>query len=218
MQTNHPQANHIGDFPIVSTNRIVSIRAERAKRSKTFRTRIAWNGMSKEELQRPGALLIAALLRRANERGQQLNELASALGVTYGYIAQLRNGLRDVVHISSRFAQACARYLGVPAIAVKILAGQVSVTDFIFPVRPLGETLDAGLRRIETDELLGAMMPASVYMLDEQAKAFIVACYEQATTEEALPSRALPRLLLDLQHAALAQAEFEVEQARKSGD
>jgi len=166
----------------------------------------------------PGGLLLLALLRRANELGHQLHEMSTQVGITYGYIAQLRNGLRKVVHISPQFAAACARYLGVPVIAVKLMAGQVSVTDFVFPARPLGESLDAALKRIEADALVGSMMPSSVYALDDATKAFIIACYEQATTEEVLPSRALPRLLLDLQHAALVQADFEVEQARKSGE
>ena len=60
------------------------------------------------------------------------------------------------------------------------------------------------------------MMPSSVYTLDDETKAFVIACYEQATTQEVLPSRALPRLLLDLQHAAIAHAEHETQQARKS--
>ena len=202
----------------MSSKRVVNIMTERAKRSRRGNSgaRVAWNVLSEEELLRPGALLLLALLRRAIELGHQLHELAQLLGVTYGYIAQLRNGLRQVVHISPRFAAACAQYLGVPVIAVKLMAGQVSVTDFVFPPRPLRESLDTGLKRIEADPLLGSMMPSTVYTLDDSTKAFIIACYEQATTEEVLPSRALPRLLLDLQHAAMAQAEHEAQQARKS--
>ena len=166
----------------------------------------------------PGGLLLLALLRRANELGHQLQDLARLLGVTYSYIAQLRNGLRQVVHISPHFAAACATYLGVPVIAVKLMAGQVSISDFVFPTRPLSESLDAGLKRIESDELLGAMMPSSVYALDDDVKGFILVCFEQATTQEVMPSRSLPQLLQDLQRTAVAQADFERELSRSSSD
>lgn len=201
-------------------SRIVSIAAERAKRASRAKSkgRTAWNVMSERELRLPGGLLLVALLRRANELGHQLQDLASLLGVTYGYIAQLRGGLRKVVHISPQFAAACAEYLGVPIIAVKLMAGQVSARDFVFPARPLHEALDAGLKRIESDELLGAMMPASVYTLDDDVKSFILACFEQATTQEVMPSKSLPQLLQDLQRCVVSQADFEVELSRKSGE
>src|SRR5690606_21922382 len=48
--------------------------------------RIPWSGnLDEVELSRPGGLLLAALIRCANERRQQLNEMAKELGVTYGY-------------------------------------------------------------------------------------------------------------------------------------
>ena len=201
-------------------NQVVNIadaRKQRAPKGKPG-SRTAWSALTKKELARPGALLLATLFAAANERGQQLRELATALGVTYGYLAQLRSGLRFVAHISQEFVEACAQYLGLPPIAVKVMAGKVGARDFVWPAKPVEEVLNAALLHIQADQLLGGMMPASVYNAPQEVKAFAVACYEQACTQEAMPSRSLPQLLQDLQRAAVSQADYEVELARASSE
>ena len=198
----------------MSKNKVISMlnafqrRAPRTSGKRETRTR--WNVLSPAELARPGSALLAALLRRANELGQKLHELAEALGVTYGYIQQLRSGLRRTEHISGQFAAACAVYLRVPRIVVKLLAGQVTVLDFLWPGPERENCLEAGLARIKGDPLLGSLMPVGVERLDDEIRAFIIMCYEQATTQEVIPSRQLPQVLLDLQHAAIAQGERDV--------
>ena len=63
---------------------------------KTDFRNIPWCGNLDEiEVHRPGGLLMAALIRHANEHQIQLNELAKELGVTYGYINQLRKDPLD---------------------------------------------------------------------------------------------------------------------------
>ena len=131
---------------------------------------------------------------------------------------QLRSGLRFVAHISQEFVEACAQYLGLPPIAVKVMAGKVGARDFVWPAKPVEEVLNAALLHIQADQLLGGMMPASVYNAPQEVKAFAVACYEQACTQEAMPSRSLPQLLQDLQRAAVSQADYEVELARASSE
>ena len=75
-----------------------------------------------------GGPLLGWLMDEAQLRGQLLNEMASALGVTYGYINQLRNGIRKVSHISNEFARSCANYLGVPTVVVKLVSGTMAFT------------------------------------------------------------------------------------------
>ena len=89
--------------------------------------RTGWSGVSERELTSPGGALTTLLLRAANLRGHQLGEMANELGVTYGYIAQLRKGHREVQHISRQFARAVANYLSksfgqdVPPILVMLI-------------------------------------------------------------------------------------------------
>lgn len=196
---------------------IADARKQRAPKHKPG-SRTAWSALTKKELARPGALLLATLFTAANERGQQLRELATDLGVTYGYLAQLRSGLRFVAHISQEFVEACAQYLGLPPIAIKVMSGKVDARDFIWPAKQTEEVLNAALLRIQADELIGRMMPASIYNAPQEVKAFVVACYEQACTQDVMPSRALPQLLQDLQRTAVNQADYEVELARASSE
>src|SRR5690606_34275580 len=77
--------------------------------------------------------LLRVLLKEAIRRKHQLNEMALSLGVTYGYISQLRTGIRQCEHISHEFAVACSRYLGVPAALVKLWAGRIRAEDFVWP-------------------------------------------------------------------------------------
>lgn len=81
----------------------------------------------------PGGALMGWMFDEARLRGMSLNEMAAALGVTYGYINQLRNGIRKTKDIAHDFCVACARYLGVPTIAVKVVAGVVRMSDFLHP-------------------------------------------------------------------------------------
>lgn len=174
--------------------------------------RTAWGGLRKEEIVRPGSTLLAWLLREANDRGQQLQEMAADLSVTYGYIAQLRGGLREVRHISAEFVISCARYLRVPPIAVKVAAGIVSIEDFLMPGESEEQQLDTALRHIQTDPFLGAMLPAKALQLDVEIKRFLVLCYQEATgVDFALGQRVLPKILMQLQKASLIEAERVAE-------
>lgn len=181
---------------------IVKFRRKRCPR------RTAWAGLNKAEIARPGSTLLAWLLRQANDRGQQLQEMAADLGVTYGYIAQLRGGLREVRHISPAFIGSCARYLSVPPVAIKVAAGIIGIEDFLVPGGSEEQQFDAALRHIQADPLLGPMMPPQMLQSDMRMKRFVVACYQEATgVDFAIGQRVLPAVMSQLQKACLIEAE-----------
>ena len=74
--------------------------------------------------------LLSWLISEAQQQGLQPRQLAGRLGVGYGYIAQLRLGIRRSENISDDFSAVCARFLGVPTIIVKLLSGRIKVEDF----------------------------------------------------------------------------------------
>lgn len=171
--------------------------------------RLAWSGLSREELSRPGATLLACLVQTANRDGLQMKELADRLGVTYGYIAQLRNGQRNIPHISETFVARCADFLRVPAIVVKIAAGKICPEDFIFPEDEYEARLDSALAHIHSDTAFGPWMPATAMQLDVSVKTFIVLCYQQATGVTLFTEhRILPSLMQDVQAAVAGQGTF----------
>jgi len=81
-------------------------------------------GLSSEVEKQPESALLAMLYQQANADGLQLRDLAAEIGVTYGYIYQLMNGMRGVSEVSDEFITGCARYLKQSQADVLALAGK----------------------------------------------------------------------------------------------
>ncbi len=159
--------------------------------------RLAWTGVTAEEMKRPGIILIAWLTQTANERGLQMQELATELGVTYGYIAQLRNGHRETRHISDEFADACAKFLRVPRMAVLLASGRVRADDFYESPETLPALLDNALHYIQKDPDWGPFLPPEVFATTLAIKQFVVMAYEEATERSLVPTRFDLQSMLD---------------------
>jgi transcriptional regulator with XRE-family HTH domain len=153
-------------------------------------TRIPWTGgLDKAELSKPGGLLLAMLIFRANELGHKMHEMASELGVTYGYVIQLREGIRQVKNVSDEFAKACALYLGVPRLTVLLASGKITPEDLFENPFELVRALPQALRFIQKDPELGGIMPVELFQASEQVQFFVVALYEAATHKKLLPGK-----------------------------
>ena len=90
----------------------------------------------------PGGPLLGWLYEQSQRRGHDQQRLARELGVTSSYLRMLARGVRQTSCISHDFACACARYLGVPPVVVKLIAGHLRVTDFGWP-QPSGGQWEA---------------------------------------------------------------------------
>jgi transcriptional regulator with XRE-family HTH domain len=94
-----------------------------------------WNPQASERWKRlyaaRGGPLMGWLDEEAKARGLQDEELARELCVTTGYLAQLRNGVRDASNVTHDFAAAAAMFLEVPTVAVLVVAGQLRLVDFV---------------------------------------------------------------------------------------
>lgn len=145
--------------------------------------RSPWSGgLSEQELARPGGMLLAALYQCAAERGELLQDMAKELGVTYGYLSQLRNGIRQIHTIGDEFAAACAQYLCLNRFQVLMMAGRLTPADlwadpkvFEREVRQGMTTLarDPEFRELLTHQLLNETNLESQYAL--------IKFYEKAT-------------------------------------
>jgi len=78
-----------------------------------------------------GGPLVAWLLDDAVTKKMALHMLARELGVTVGYLSQLHAGMRVSANISYEFAAACGVFLGVPSVVVQIIAGRLTLLDFV---------------------------------------------------------------------------------------
>lgn len=140
----------------------------------------------------PGGPLIGWLYDECRRRGQELRQLAEALGVTYGYINQLRSGLRLTRHISDDFAVSCARYLGVPPVVVKMVAGRIPMSDFVQPHEPLEEAMDRAMACMLDDPISRHVLPADLSGLSIEAKQGLVSCTSRPPAATCWASASFP--------------------------
>ena len=162
---------------------------------------------AKELYAAPGGPLMGWLCEEAKRRRDSMQTLAKSLGVTYGYISQLRNGFRSTASISQEFAFASAQYLGVPTVVVKLLAGNIRIRDFMFPNEDEESLLNRALGRVRTDPVVGAALPENVEDLPIEAKRALVLMYGEASGTDPLGARRLPEIVHWLQRASLLYAE-----------
>lgn len=183
--------------------------------------RVPWSGnLDEVELGRPGGLLLAALIRCANERRQQLQDMARDLGVTYGYINQLRNGIRNVNQVSDDFALGCARYLGVPRLTVLMMAGRVSPDDVFEHREMMASEISRAMAFICEDPQWGHLVTPELRKVNLDSQYVLVRLYEQATGKKLmdnhLNAEALAVEIKRLQDVQARRAEkLESYQTRK---
>lgn len=159
------------------------------KESPAFTRRIMMSGLTQEELEQEGSTLLAMLYAKAREDGLQTQELATEkLGVHPSYLGQLRIRNKYVENISHDFAEACARYLQIPLIAVLVAAGQLKEKDFREPVDD-SVLLRSALEHILRDPAYGPIMPANLVQHDEKTQRAFVLLYEKATGKKLLGFR-----------------------------
>lgn len=164
-------------------------------------TRKQWLTLSEEEQRIPGARLLSWLFQRANEQSLGITGLAVALGVTYGYIHQLRSGTRQLMHVSDDFAAACARFLCVPRIAVFLAAGRVSPEDFYENPAHVSARVDEALSHIANDPQWAPLVPSDAHTSSYAMRRLVVLLYEAATGHTLLPAAADVDALIAAVHA-----------------
>jgi len=152
--------------------------------------RVRWTrGLTETEARRPGAVLLSMLIQRANDKGLQMNQVAKEIGVTPGYLGQLRSGLRSTPDASKAFLAGCARFLGIPTVQCALAAAKFTCEDF-YASRETMETVDAALKFVQTDSVVGGLMPTSTFVAAPEVRLFIVLLFETATGKRLLSSRA----------------------------
>ena len=187
------------------TNPVVHL-SDTSKRSEPIET-------PKERVERlyaeDGGPLLGWLMDEAQLRGQLLNEMASALGVTYGYINQLRNGIRKVSNISNEFARSCANYLGVPPVVIKLVSGSISLSDFAWPAVDEDMVVERAFQRMLCDPNVRPSLPRNAHKLPVPAKRAMVMMYADITGVDIFGVRQLPDIVHWLQRAAIVHDGHE---------
>ena len=185
------------------------VRAQQTEGAKVVGVRTAWKLPAPQD-----PPLIRLLFKEALRRQHRLVDMAHALGVTYGYISQLRSGHRQTDNISQVFAEACARYLEVPTALVKLLAGRISMRDFIWPSRSRRKDVQDGLQSLRDDPAVASWIPDALFSADEQVQDFVWQLYQESAGMSCEGLRLMPTALDFLQRAALGEADYESRVAK----
>lgn len=156
-----------------------------------------------------GGPLIGWLWDEARRRGIELQQMAAELGVTYGYIHQLRTGIRRTSSISHDFAAACGGFLGVPTVVVLLLAGYLTMSDFAVRALSEEEAVERALREMLDDSHVRSSLPEDVSALPVAAKRALVMMYAEVTGRDMFGVRELPNMVRWLQRAAVLHDEAE---------
>lgn len=159
----------------------------------------------------PGGALMGWLFDEALARGQHQQELARQLGVTVGYLHQLRSGLRQVSAISHDFAAACASYLLVPTVVVKLISGQIRMSDFAWPNVSEEELVERAFQRLRTDPVVMAALPEHIEALSYEARRALVILYSEVSCQDFFSLREVPEAVRWLQRAAVLHNESEAD-------
>lgn len=139
--------------------------------------------------------LVSWLMDECARRGDTMAVMAAALGVTYGFINQLCTGIRTVHEISHYFCVACARYLGVPTIAVKIVANVVTISDFWPSNESETEAVERVIRHIQSDPVMRQALPLDLSALPFDAKKAITLMYVQSSNQDIFGLNELPAIV-----------------------
>lgn len=159
----------------------------------------------------PGGALLGWLFDEARAQGHKQDELSHRLGVTVGYLHQLRSGQKLSCNIGHDFAAACARYLQVPPIVVKLVSGQIRMSDFAWPNVSEEELVERAFQRLRSDPVVMAALPQRLEALNFEARRALVLLYSEVSCQDLFSLRELPETVRWLQRAVVLHDESEAE-------
>lgn len=152
-----------------------------------------------ETYERTEPLLYKLLMAEAIRQAVGLHDIARQTGVTYGYLNQLRNGIRRLDQISDEFSQNIASVLGLPRLLVLYLAGRLTDND-------LAELDSAGAK---FSSHLTDLASIALQLADE-----VVASAKKRVEEEERRVAPQRRLTADEAQRLLSAAEDEAKRFR----
>lgn len=118
--------------------------------------------------------LLKALIAEAARRGDNLTDLAAALGVTYRRLAQWRSGEADIARASDRVMLASAAYLGVPGVLVLMLAGRISIELLLAPSPESdAERLERAMRKLINEPQYAGIAPGELLEAHPRVQLFV---------------------------------------------
>ncbi|HEY4317173.1 MAG TPA: hypothetical protein VGN04_06195 [Herbaspirillum sp.] len=163
----------------------------------------------------PHGALLAWLYDEARNRGANIMSLCRELDVSPSYIHQLRTGKRSIANASDNFFRACAEYIGVPRIVVKLLAGQLTMSDFLLPNISEEDQVRRAMSQVLKDNHARLLIPEGFEEFPLGAQKAILGMYAESSGMDLVGYGQLPQMLHYLQRAAIIIDDRQGEVERK---
>lgn len=167
--------------------------------------------------QHPGGPLIGWLLDDAARRRHDDNHLAHVLGISLEELERCKRGQAAELVMDRAFMTKAARYLAIPPITARLLAGDIRVGDFATRIESPTDTIEREFARMLTDPKLRALVPDSVANLTDEYRHYLVMVYGKNRAMELAELPLLPDILRWLQRAAIQHDEHEAMAAHAAG-
>lgn len=124
--------------------------------------------------------LLRALVAQATRRGETLGGLAKALGVSYERLAQWRRGDADIRSAQASMHIRAGQYLGLPTVLILVLAGVISLEQFVWPAKDaLPQRLAQELERLRQHPFLGPFVPPELTSAEPAVKLFVAFLFHE---------------------------------------
>ncbi|CAM5496907.1 hypothetical protein AFAE65S_03695 [Alcaligenes phenolicus] len=135
-----------------------------------------------KETKPKGQHLRLALRATMRQRAESVSGVAKQVGISQSYLSQLINGDKPMEHVSDQHLRRLAAYLGMPPIAGFVLAGRLSVSDFLESVPPVEQRLDQALKAVLASSTAAEaqVSEADVGALPVSVKMWIVLLHQRA--------------------------------------
>lgn len=157
---------------------------ERKKRQRSSEVPLP---LTEREMRQPGSALIQLMIRTAADRGLSNREMLSRLGIARSYFGLMRLGRRPIARLSDESFAKIAEFLGLSRIAVLMLAGRISQSDFSASPRALRHDLRAVLQLMQRDAEYGGLISSSVFAASPDVQMLIVKLFQDVRGAKLLP-------------------------------
>lgn len=155
--------------------------------------------------------LLRVLVAEATRRGDTLSSLAKTLGVTYERLAQWRRSESDIGNAHHAVHENAAKYLGLPTVLVLVLAGAITLDQFVWPQKgSVSERVAREIERLRRHPFVGPFVPSELASAAPSVKLFVVFLFHELCGESAGVEPSY-RWLTNLHKAAVGNVEAQLE-------
>lgn len=171
-------------------------------------------------LGKPGALLMRRILEEGGRRGLRKEALADAsLAIKRSHFLALCNGDKDVPGLGPSSIAKAARFLRLTPIEVRLLAGQLTPSDFyVGGAESQQDALETALHTLISDPEFAPFTPPKILLADAEYKAFVVHIYERAIGKPLIPTKLTTAEVLKRYQALRQEQEGDAEASASGAD